>query len=453
MNTKATASSVKRIGIVLAVLFVIFGFSGRGLLAQTSGDGTQQNQNTNSSDGQNVPNGDENQQTQQDITDLQNQIQQSKQQLDQLNQQKADYQKSITDTQQQAATLNTQLQSIDQQAQKTQLDIQITQTQIETLQLQIKDVNNKIKSREDDIATKKTQLAEFLRELNKAQNTGLWTLLLINNRFSDFFNQLNYLTDIEQNLKTSLDTVNHLKSDLKSIQSDLDAKQADLQDSKNKLQITQSDLAGQKDMKSQLLDETNNNEAKYQDLLAAAQQQQSNINNEIDQAEQALSAKLQNQTGGAYDDTKTLSWPVAPVNGISAYFHDPSYPFKSLLGQHSGVDIPTPLGTPIKAAASGTVGSVRDPKDVGQHYAYIMILHTDDHTATVYGHVSQVNVQIGQFVTRGQIIGLTGGVPGTPGVGYTQLASGKKIWWSTGAHLHFEVRKDGIPVNPLDYLP
>ncbi len=132
-----------------------------------------------------------------------------------------------------------------------------------------------------------------------------------------------------------------------------------------------------------------------------------------------------------------LAWPVFPKKGISAGFRDPGY-YKRFKMQHNAVDIPAPQGTPLTAAASGYVYKA---KDNGLGYSYIIILHKNN-IRTVYGHVSQIDVKEGQLVQEGELIGLSGGMPGTKGAGKM----------TTGPHLHFEVLENGVYKNPLDFL-
>ncbi|HEY8205543.1 MAG TPA: peptidoglycan DD-metalloendopeptidase family protein [Pyrinomonadaceae bacterium] len=99
---------------------------------------------------------------------------------------------------------------------------------------------------------------------------------------------------------------------------------------------------------------------------------------------------------------------------------------------HEGQDIDAAYGTPVHAAANGRVTIAGRQRGYG-NVVYI------DHGAglsTRYGHLSQINVAVGQTVTRGQTIGLVG-------------STGR----STGPHLHYEVRIDNQPVDPRRYLP
>ena len=132
-----------------------------------------------------------------------------------------------------------------------------------------------------------------------------------------------------------------------------------------------------------------------------------------------------------------LAWPLYPKKGISAGFREPGY-YKRFGMQHNAVDIPAPQGTPLTASASGYVYKA---KDNGLGYSYIILLHKNN-IRTVYGHVSQINVKEGQLVQEGELIGLSGGMPGTKGAGKM----------TTGPHLHFEVLENGVYKNPLDFL-
>lgn len=98
---------------------------------------------------------------------------------------------------------------------------------------------------------------------------------------------------------------------------------------------------------------------------------------------------------------------------------------------HDGVDLAAPAGQPVKVAAPGTVLFAGDQKG----YGLIVIVEHDGGLITLYAHNRDLRVKTGQKVRDGQVVATVGD-------------SGK----TSGPHLHFEVRKDGIPVDPLDYL-
>jgi len=100
---------------------------------------------------------------------------------------------------------------------------------------------------------------------------------------------------------------------------------------------------------------------------------------------------------------------------------------------HTGIDFTSRSGRSIFASASGQV--IATNRGWGGGYGnHIIISHGNGYT-TLYGHLSQINVSKGQWVNQGQVIGIMG----TTG-------------WSTGVHLHFEIRKNGAAQNPLNYL-
>lgn len=141
--------------------------------------------------------------------------------------------------------------------------------------------------------------------------------------------------------------------------------------------------------------------------------------------------------GTVVSDGEKLSWPV--YGPISAGFMNASY--KEYFGvDHRAIDIVVPQGTGVRSAADGVVFFARDGGQTG--YSYILIGHRGGR-ATLYGHLSEIGVLTGQDVVRGQVIGKSGGKPGSYGAGPM----------TTGSHLHFEVLHNGVHINPLQDLP
>lgn len=108
-----------------------------------------------------------------------------------------------------------------------------------------------------------------------------------------------------------------------------------------------------------------------------------------------------------------------------------THPVGGFRGKHTGVDLAAKDGTSIAAAAAGTVIQTGEGEYIGR---FVILKHQDSYT-TIYGHCSQILTAPGKDVKKGQIIAKSG-------------HTGRV----TGPHLHFEIRKNGIPQNPLIYL-
>ncbi|MCL2588634.1 MAG: peptidoglycan DD-metalloendopeptidase family protein, partial [Oscillospiraceae bacterium] len=129
--------------------------------------------------------------------------------------------------------------------------------------------------------------------------------------------------------------------------------------------------------------------------------------------------------------TASFGYYIWPTNGTVSSFFGPR---RVAIGSsnHQGIDISAPAGTPVYAADGGEVIFVAWSGGFGN---LIKILHDNGHV-TYYAHLRSMDVSVGERVYRGQYIG---------GVGMTGTASGN--------HLHFEIRIDGIPVDPMPFLP
>lgn len=126
-----------------------------------------------------------------------------------------------------------------------------------------------------------------------------------------------------------------------------------------------------------------------------------------------------------------MLWPLKGYYSISSVFGWRNAPIGSGGERHRGIDIPAPTGTPVYSATDGVVISSGWNGSYGNA---VMIKYTNN-IVIVYGHNSSLIVRAGQRVSKGQVISLVG-------------STGN----STGPHLHFEVRYNGYPVDPLKYL-
>jgi|GEM_PF-5802453 len=134
---------------------------------------------------------------------------------------------------------------------------------------------------------------------------------------------------------------------------------------------------------------------------------------------------------------EVCSWPTNNKN-IYYYFHDKTYPYK-YISEHEGIDIESPQGSEVKAIASGKI--IKSVTGKNNDYSYIEIEHKNG-LISHYGHLSKIFKSINESVNENEIIGLSGGAPSTSGSGN----------YSSGPHLHLEIIKNKVAVNPLIYI-
>jgi murein DD-endopeptidase MepM/ murein hydrolase activator NlpD len=268
-------------------------------------------------------------------------------------------------------------------------------------------------------------------------------LLLADDSVSDLLDKADNLSMLEYAMSDLISSLESSREKLNKDKEKVEKATAELIELEGNLSQEKVFLILQKNAKEQLLAVTKGEEKLYTALLEESRKEQIAIRRDFLDLLKIYSEyqSILNKDGFANDDFSVngvLSWPVSPSLGISAYFRDPSY--KKAIGiAHDAIDIRVPQSTPVMAPADGVVLKARGGE--GLDYHYIVLGHNEE-VMTLFGHMYDVFVVPGQTVKRGEIIGLSGGMPGTRGAG----------WLTTGPHLHFEVFKNGKHTDPMPFM-
>lgn len=369
-----------------------------------------------------------------------------------------DVTKEIEKNQKLYDSLHDRLTSLYKQVKEIDRSMKSTERDIEDLEDEIDDLRDDMDALEEDIAEKKKEIIVQEDAINKYVNAlylqsqqGTLDMLLAGESFGDVVEEVEVMNILEEQGELMFAHLNELKRELEDDLEKVDAVEEKLSGKRNEKKDEIALLREQRESKDELITLTRGKQEEYQKMIQIAKIEQKSINRDLERIKEDLELLEADQRARNIELTflefgdklgkvseDGLAWPVDPARGITAYFKDSSY--KATLGvEHYGLDVRASMQTPIMAAADGYVYKA---KDAGYGYSYIVLVHSKE-IATVYGHIYDFNVEEGELVEQGQIIGYSGGMPGTKGAGIL----------TTGPHLHFEVRVDGKAVDPLDFLP
>ncbi len=384
-------------------------------------------------------------------------------------------------------TLEEQIAVFDRAINLAEKKIEETGAQIEVVRLEVEKTGLEIEATNQKVTEQKEVLGELIRIMEENDKTTVLEMVLANDNLSEFFNEAVQVEDVEKKSHEILLEIRELKRRLEFQKVDLGKKEVELKDFIKKKKEEKLEADSAKNGKEDFLEEVKEDEEVYKEKLAEAEAQQAEVlamQNKIDKdlekarTEQASKEKeeaekkkaeakkaeeeknqksadsespgpsIQNSPGneGAVVEgneeneenvsNSILAWPVGANSSgnhaISAYFHDPTYPWRHLW-EHNGIDFPKSTGSPVYASEDGVVVSLTYSNN--GYGNYIVILHPDG-MATLYAHLDSIGVSKGQSVSKGAVIG---------GVGSTGF--------STGPHLHFTVfNSQGIEIDPLPLL-
>lgn len=314
------------------------------------------------------------------------------------------------------------------------------------------DLNGKIEIKQGEITVTTQNLEEAqiteeeqyeamklrIKYMYENSNVSYFDLLVTASDISELLNRAEYVSKISEYDRNKLEEYIAIKESIATYKGQLETEEQELQSFKESLETEQKSvellLDAKTDEMNKLQADKKAYEAKQKELEQSLEELDSLITKLTNQynAEQLAKANAVATQSALYSKS-LLIWPCPSSYTISSHFSlnrvDPVT--GSYSAPHKGTDIAASTGTPVVAAASGLVTAAGFSNSMGN---YVVISHGDGIT-TRYYHNSSLAVSAGQSVKAGQVISYVG-----------------STGWSTGPHLHFEVRVNDSPLDPMQFF-
>lgn len=361
------------------------------------------------------------------ISNYENQISSLNNQISQLDAENAAIQEKINGIQDDKVKQQAVVASLDEQIYVTQSKISALNERISLLEAQVVEKEEEIAEKEEQYADNYELYLQRLRAMYMYDSSSTLGLVLGADDFVDFL--------------TVTDTISRITQHDQALMEDLLKEQAELEEAKVELEEThktvaadkvavvkdQDALSAQKTTAAAAVQSISYMEQEYMDDIAANKAKANQMENQISSIYKQIELSQNPYVGGE------MAWPVPGYRTISSVY---GWRFS---GQdfHTGIDITGGgvMGAPVVAANGGTVKVANWSYSPGSGYGIYVIIDHGGSTTTLYGHLSNITVSVGQEVARGETIGNVG-----------------STGWSTGPHLHFEVRQGSGHVNPAPYI-
>ena len=365
-------------------------------------------------------------------------IQNIKDDLSDIQAQKKEVQAKLAEIRDDLSQAKAQVELIQSQVVLTEEEINTSQALLDRYDLQIAEKEADIQRLE---AQEEAQYQEFYRQVRWMEETGgtsYLSILFEASSLAEMLDSAMIITDIMDYSNRIIDQLNATQAQLGAARDELAAGRAAQAEVQQDLEVRKAELEDQRAQAQTLLSQIAASESEYADEAKKLADSEAQINKELKEAERKYAAQLAaleaqqnaNMTSGDW------YWPLPGRYKISSLFGSRPDPFTGKRDNHTGTDIPAPGGTPIYAAKTGIVTTVNKNKNASSYGYYCIISHGSGY-ATLYAHQNQVPiVQEGQAVQKGQVIGYVG-------------STGR----STGNHLHFELRVNGVRNDVLKLYP
>ena len=351
-----------------------------------------------------------------EIDDVRNQLQEVGKEID-------SQQGKLSNVKKQEKSIMGQIQGIEKNIITKENEIKTLEDRIEYLLTNIAATEEKITAAQADLNDKNQLLGDRLVYIHEKGDLTYLEVLLSATDLKDFLTRYDLLKMIIDEDISLIDSINMQKADLVSKKCDLEVQKNELQQAQKNEKTKREELDSQKQDKKKVLTSVQEEKAQYEKALAELEQTSKEL--------ETLIRRIQAGTSGEQLGTGVFTWPAPGYKTITSAYGMRYHPILKYNKMHTGVDIGAPSGADIVAADSGTVIQTGWLGGYGQ----VVVLDHGGGISTLYAHMSTIIAVNGSSVTKGQVIGKVG-----------------STGWSTGPHLHFEVRINGAYTDPMSYI-
>lgn len=323
------------------------------------------------------------------------------------------------------------IKAIDDRIEALALNIYSLEKETEALQIKIDEKQNDIVNKEKEIEKQYADMALRIQYMYENSKSDSLAMLFESKNMAEFLNKAEYISALTQYDREMLVKLQETKAVY-------DAEKRELEVAKKELNETVLEVEAEKEAQEKLLDSKRQELSVYNYEISGTSSQIKELEEEIKAQEELikeleeLERKRKEESIKLVYDGGKMVWPLPNYSRISSKFGYRTHPVTGEKQSfHSGIDIPAPTGTKIVAAYDGQVAWSYRHKTAGN---WIGIDHGNG-IYTIYMHMSAFLVKEGDYVKKGQVIGLVG-------------STGR----STGPHLHFGVRVNGEYIQPLNYV-
>ncbi len=349
-------------------------------------------------------------------TDLEAQRNEIQNQMNEANEQLEGVQSDISENLQ-------QVQKLDEKIANSQKELDEVNRKITELETSSKEIEEKLKVAEENYNKQKKLLDTYLVMVQESSDTQYLDVLLSSKSITDFLSNYFFITELASYEMDLLNDMQSKKEDIEKSKLILENNKEQLAAIKASQTKTTTILANTKSVRENFISKLSDQEKDIQTKIDEYNQRFNEINNEILQlAQNGIATQY---IGGE------LAWPVPGYTVITSKYGMRTHPITGVYKLHTGVDIRAPMGATFISANDGIVTKA----SYNSAYGNMVIVDHGGGVSTLYAHGSEILVQVGQTVKRGDAVLKVGST------GY-----------STGPHAHFEVRLNGVVTDPMPYI-